>query len=251
MKKIIKNITKTRFFHMYIFALIVLSIIIVSTFISIKYNVEGETNMPFDISKISVISSSEGIDAKTTEENTWVYNVNQINDIYVYIEKNEYYEGIETIKNIEIDNFEIEAKNNENVNIYKPNNTENVKIFSSSEENKVEELIFTGGLEDSSYQELEISNQGGMIAFRCTNNNIAQLISNEQELNHLELLKKVEITDEDLELVLTFDLKITIDKGITYKTTIELELPVGNVIEEGTTSSENVINQNIIFKREN
>ena len=64
-------------------------IIIVVLMIVVQYQVEGETNMPFKLSKITVISTAEG-EEKTGEEQTnkWDLTVNQNNDIYFFIEQN-------------------------------------------------------------------------------------------------------------------------------------------------------------------
>ena len=49
---------------------------------------------------------------------------------------------------------------------------------------------------------------------------------------------------------ITFDLTITMEEGKKYKTTINLEMPQGNIIEEGITVTEITDLSNIIFKRE-
>ena len=76
---------------------VTLAIIIVAFGIAItimlKYNQEGEQNMPFNLSEIIVVSSAEG---KTKEENPnnykWNLNIIQYNDIYIQITKNSEYE---------------------------------------------------------------------------------------------------------------------------------------------------------------
>ena len=66
-----------------------------------------------------------------------------------------------------------------------------------------------------------------------------------------ELLKKAGVTKEDIKLKITFDLTIVLQKGKEYKATIYLDLPVGDVIEEGTTSEEITNTKDFIFKRVN
>ena len=51
----------------------------------LRYQVEGESNMPFKLTKISIVESVEGIETESAEEK-WNINVNQNNDIYIYIE---------------------------------------------------------------------------------------------------------------------------------------------------------------------
>ena len=104
---------------------------------------------------------------------------------------------------------------------------------------------------ESNLKNLTISNQGGIIAFRISNDNIVRYNSNEEEINHLELLKKAEVKQEDLNAKITFDLTIKIAEGNKYKTTINLDLPVEDVIEQGTTSKEITDLKDFIFKRVN
>ena len=101
-------------------------------------------------------------------------------------------------------------------------------------------------------KQLKISNQGGLIAFRCSNNNLAEYTSNEEEtIHHNDLLKKVGITQEKLQAKVTFDLIIKLEEKKEYQSTIHLDFPVGNIIEEGTASMEITDLKNFIFKRVN
>ena len=97
---------------------------------------------------------------------------------------------------------------------------------------------------------LKITNQGGIVAFRCSNNGITQYISNDEEINHNDLLKKANITQEELQAHIEFDLYIKLHTLKTYKTTIFLDLPLEGVIESGTISKEFTDMQKYIFKRE-
>ena len=102
---------------------------------------------------------------------------------------------------------------------------------------------------ESNLKQLKISNQGGIVAFRCSIEKLAEYKSNEEEISHQELLKKAGVNQEDLKVKLTFDLMITLEGGTQYKSTIHLDFPVGNVIEEGTTSKEITELKDFIFKR--
>ena len=56
-----------------------------------KYDVEGESEMPFEISKINVISSVGGETIQKPEgeqQNRWDLQISQNNDFYIYVEKN-------------------------------------------------------------------------------------------------------------------------------------------------------------------
>ena len=55
----------------------------------IKYQVEGDKNMPFNLSKIIIVSTAEGQETKGDKK--WNFKVYQNNDVYIYIDKNENY----------------------------------------------------------------------------------------------------------------------------------------------------------------
>ncbi len=215
--------------------------------IILKYNVEGETNMPFTLSKIAIISSSQGIDQEATNTK-WNFSVTQNNDLFLYIDKNNSYQKTEAIKTISIQNIQIQAKKKDNIKIYKPDEQEEKQIFINKEENNVQEIKYQGNLE-SNLKEQKIANQGGIIAFRCAINDLANYESDEEEINHAELLKKAGVSEEDLNIQLTFTLIIELEGGKLYQSTISLNLPVGNIIEEGTTSTQITEVKDFIFKR--
>ena len=66
----------------------IILVIIVVVLINFKYNIEGEKNMPFKLSKITIVSTAEGIENEQTEEK-WNFSIFQNNDVYFSIEKNE------------------------------------------------------------------------------------------------------------------------------------------------------------------
>lgn len=246
----LRNLTSKKYFHIVMIIVIIAIILFILGIIVLKYNVEGETNMPFQLSKIFIISSSEGID-KENADAKWAFDVYQSNDVFLYIDKNDGYGKTEAIKSIEINNIQIEAKQQDNIVIYKPDEQEENLIFKNEEENIVQSIEYIGNIE-SNLKQLKISNQGGLVAFRCSNNNLVEYTSNDEEtISHNELLKKAGITQEDLETQITFDIIIKLENGKEYKSTIHLDFPVGDVIEEGTTSMEITDLKDFIFKRVN
>ena len=103
---------------------------------------------------------------------------------------------------------------------------------------------------NSNIKEMKISNQGGLVVFRYAINNIGNYISNDdEEINHSELLKKLNVNDDDLKFKVTFDICITLNSGKAYKSNISLELPVNDVVNQGTQSTELTDLKNIVFKR--
>ena len=187
----LKRITNSKSFHIVVIIVIITIILFTAGLIILKYNVEGETNMPFDLTKISVISTSEGID-KEAGENKWAFDVNQNNDIYLYIDKNKNYSKTEAIKSISIENINVESKINEKIKIYKPAVQVENSTFKNTQENEITNLEYLGDMQ-SDLKNLKISNQGGLLAFRCAINNVAEYKSNDEEINHYELLKKAAV----------------------------------------------------------
>ena len=245
----IMNLRNKKYFHIVNIICIVAIILFVFGIIILKYSVEGETNMPFKLTKISIISSSEGIDKEATDTR-WAFDVYQSNDVFLYIDKNDRYGETAAIKTVSVSNFQIEANKKENIKIYKPDANEEKLIFKNKDENIVESLEYTGDMK-SNLKQLKISNQGGLVAFRCSNNNLAEYKSNEEEINHKELLKKAEVKQEDLQIKITFDLNIKLEDGKEYKSTIDLEVPIDDVIDKGTTFIEITDLEKFIFKRVN
>ena len=251
MKEKIKYITSTKAFHICMTIVIVTIILFVAGIMVLRYQVEGETNMPFEISKIILISTSDGVD-KNEQANTWAFDINQNNDIYIYLEKNSNYKKQEAIKTVKIDNFNVE-KNKEigTTKFYRPNILETGGNFSNTEENEVKYIEYTGGLE-ADIKNLVIANQGGVILFRYANNNVAEYtsdISTSNEIISNQLLKKANVNEDDLKSKLSFDITITTEDGKEYKANITLDMPVEGVTQNGTSSKEITDLDDIIFKR--
>lgn len=245
----LKRLINRKWFHICIMIIIVTFLIISALFITIKYNVEGETNMPFNLSKITVISSSEGKN-KENGENKWDYYINQNNDVYLYIEKNKNFDKEAIIEKINIENIKVEKKSEQGtINIYKPEIDETKTLFENKEENKVQTIEYTGDLE-SNIKNLKISNQGGMIVFRCANDNVAEYNSNEEEeININGLLKKVDISEENLQFKLSFDVIIKTRDLKEYKAEVSIELPAQGIKENDVSSNEEVDLKDVVFKR--
>ena len=125
----IKQLTNTKMFHIIMIIIIVTVILCAFGIIIIQYQVEGEKDMPFNITKVTLISSSESTD-KDSGENRWAFDINQNNDIYIYIEKNKSYTDKEAINHILIDNINVQ-KNKEIgtiTDLIKQNKVEHLQI---------------------------------------------------------------------------------------------------------------------------
>ena len=72
--------SRKKIIHVIIIIVIIFAIFCIAGILALKYQVEGEANLPFEITKISIIESAEGIEQEGLEEK-WNFNVNQNNDI--------------------------------------------------------------------------------------------------------------------------------------------------------------------------
>ena len=129
--------------HISIIVLILVAIGFTAIMLILRYDEKGEENMPFDISKISIISSINAEDIEDNK-NLWNKSVGEDNDIYIYIEKNKNYHKTEAIEKIVLNNFIInQSPQKGEITIYKPSNNEK-ELFENVPEYNSEEIIFTG-----------------------------------------------------------------------------------------------------------
>ena len=229
---------------------VILLILAIVAIIIMKYQIEGETKMPFTLSKITIVSTAEGTSHSEAVEK-WNLEVIQNNDIYFTIEKNEDYTKEEMIEAIKIENIQvIKEPQVGKIEAYMPNSMEG-RTFQNTEEYKIEErkLSYKGGSK-TNLKTLEIGNQGGMIAIRIANTGLGNYISNEDmEITHDgSLISKIGYQNEEILFQISFDFIIEL-KNKSYKTTIQLDLPCSNILEEGTGNKEITDTKQFIFKR--
>ena len=134
------------------------------------------------------------------------------------------------------------------INFYRPNKAEQGGTFANTEENLIQNIEYKGTLE-SNLKNLEIANQGGIVVFRYANDKVAEYTSNDEVINHNELLKKANVNEEDLKGKISFDFTIVTESGKEYKANMSFDLPVNGVVENGTAAKEITDLSNIIFKR--
>ena len=246
----IRNITNRKMFHLAMVIVIIAVILFLSGIIILRYNVEGETNMPFVLNKISVISQVDGEEKEVTDANNhFAFNVFENNDIYVYIEKNENYDKEELIKFVVINNISLETPPQMGITkFYHPEVAEVDTMFKNSAENETNSIEYIGDIK-SDLKNMKISNQGGIVAFRYGIQDITTYETNENEIQHNQLLSKAQINVESIKSRLKFDLNISLDSGKMFQTTISLDLPIDDVVSSGVTSKEFTDMDNYIFKR--
>ena len=217
-------------------------------FIVIKYQVEGEKVLPYKIEKILIMSHVDGEKVDETEY-LWDINISQANDIYIYLNKEDK-EKI-AISKIKLDNFKVNLPPQKGeISILRPTGElENLYQY-SVDDYKNSEIEYIGGMIDD-LKMLQTNNSGGIVAFRTEIKNLGQYQSNDdlEIVYDGSLLNKIEVGLDDIKTNISFDLSIETSENITYKTTATLDLPVGDIITEGTSSIEITDLENLVFKR--
>lgn len=233
---------------LYISILITIFTLIIVFFVMYKYNVEGESIPPFKISKMVVVSSAKTENLQLQEE-TYSADIVQNNDIRIAIEKNSEYKKEAIINKVTLNNFQIDKKDTMgNIEIYRP--SEGIKMYEYIPQYNVQDTIEYIG-EQETYikgEILQIANQGGIIDFSVILNNIGKVVYNENEALKVDgtLLKQIGI--EKLEYKISFDLIIELESGIRLKSKITLDLPTGDILENGIETLEES-DLKIVFKR--
>lgn len=235
-----------------IFLIVVIAFLLIVAFIINRYQRVGETNLPFSIKKILIVST---IDTEKVEdpENLWNIPIDQVNDIYVYIEKNGEEDNKTTLKSIKFDNIKIEnGPSKGEVQLLKATGDINTaNLYTNSSENFLDQGLSFVGSDIDDMKSLEIANVGGVCGYRMLVKNVGTYISTDGEevIYDGSLLSKIGVKKEDISFKVSADVIITTDKDINFKGTITYELPVGNIIEEGKGTTEITDFSDVIFKR--
>lgn len=238
-----KNLIKKCVF----FSIIVILILVVFT-IMLKYEVEGEKSLPYKLSKILMISTVDG-KFKDDSEHIWNIDVTQTNDVYIYIDAEGQTE--ETIKQISLENFNlIKSPQKGKVAIYRPT-ADLDNLYTYSEQNYLNDKIVYTGAKIDDMKALEIANNGGVLGFRLSLNDLGSYISNEatEVIYDGRLLSKLGVSLEQIQLILSFDIIIETNSNIKYKGTLNMNMPTEEIIEKGSSNIEITDFSNVIFKR--
>ena len=233
--------------------IIALALILILVITNIaEYDSKGEVNMPFELSKIVVMSTAEGMENK--EENTeakWKFNVIQNNDVYITISKNENYNKEDIIKSVKIENIQIKNGPKEGaIKVYMPNSSDG-RLFTYSDNYVIEESVEYRGATTSNPKTLEIGNQGGNVLISFVNTGLGTYESTEDtEIKHDgTLVAKMGKTEENLKFTASFDLVISV-KNKSYRTNINIEMPSDGLFEKGISTNEITNKEQFVFKRE-
>ena len=234
-----------------ILILVIIAIVAIVVAVSIqRYEIEGEKNMPFEISKIMIISTAEGF-ANENSEYKWDFNIFQNNDIFISIAKNKNYKKKEVIDKISLTNFSIDKQPLKGqIVFYKPNN-ESKTVYTCSEEFEFKDKLEYTGSKETDMKNLTIGNQGGMAVFRVSNKNLHRYQSNDDETIKHDgtLIQKANILNDEIKCKISFDIIIELQSGKKYKGRISLDLPIGDIVTNGQESMEITDLDNVVFKR--
>ena len=238
-----KNLFKKCLFFI---TLAVVFMIVIS--IMIKYEVEGEKVLPYSISKILLVSTVDGKN-NPTPESIWNIGITQVNDIYMYIDKT--MDTKATIEEVRFENFVItESPEVGKIRLLRPTG-EISNLYTYSEQDYLDKSIVYRGETLDDLKSLEISNSGGIVGFRFALEELGTFTSNENiEITYDgKLLSNLGITIDQIKFQVAFDVIITTSEKVSFKGTINLDVPVETVIEEGSSSREIIDFSNVVFKR--
>ncbi len=229
-----------------IISIIAFFIVAFITFLMLKYNIEGEKNMPFNLEKITVISTAEGLQ-RDGADTKWNLEIIQKSDVYFQIEKNENFKKEDYINKIYFENFKIiERPLKGDIKFYKPN-TDGL-LYKYEEGFEITDRLEYSSALSTNLKEYKIANQGGNIGLSIAIRNLGEYVSNEdEEITHDgTILKKTDATMENIKAKVSFDIIIETMAERKYKANVVINLPVGDIITEGTASEEYT---NFVFKR--
>ena len=242
--------------------LIIVIAIAFALFTVMKYDVEGEKNVPFRIGKVIVISSAQTTDETDTEnqenaeqpeqQETYIWNekVVQTNDLYIYLDKDVNYKKDAIIKNVKIDNIQI--LNNVKlgkIQVYMPNSLDDGLYKYVNDYLVNSSLTYKGSAADN-VKSLEIGNQGGCVCISFANVGLDSYKSNDaQEIEQGGMiLSQMNIANEDLKFKVSFDLIIEVEDK-SYKTNLVFDLPINELVGQKETHTEITDFSKNIFKR--
>lgn len=228
--------------------ILIIALVIVGI-LMIKYEVEGETNMPFKLSKVIVVGTVEGVENGESDKK-WDFSIFQNNDIHFYIDQNAENSQNLLIKSVKIDNIKVlEEPQKGSIKAYMPN-SEAGRLFTYDEQFEIKEKLEFKGASQSSSTNLEIGSKGGTAVFRISNTDIGEYSSDkDKQIEHnASLLEKIETNYEQVKFKVSFDFTIETTKA-KYKANIKLDLPTSEFGEDKNCYLEINDTSDIIFKR--
>mgnify|MGYP003293036621 CR=1 FL=1 len=228
-------------------------ILIFSTtfFIIYKYHVEGEKNLPFNITKLVVVSSAKTQDIELNE-NMYQANVIQENHVYLAIEKNEKYSKEDAIKKITFNNFKIIENGKKGTVKFYRTSTGNKEFEYNNNFEINNNIEYIGSKETNLKAEnMTIANQGGLIELSIAMTDLGKItyLENDNIVADGTLLNRLQISNEEIKNKISFDMIMELTEGNKFKTTIILDLPAEGIIEKGVSTNQDIDLSKLVFKR--
>lgn len=253
-----ENVSKTiKFWSM--IGIIIIAVIIAGSFM-FKYSVEGEKKLPYKLSKITIISTAEGIDdiENKITETPWNLKILQINDLYISIDKTEYAKQNQELRSVKIENIKItKSPKRGGIKIFMPDSSDG-RLFNYTNDSLVQSTLQYKGASKSNPKTLEVGKQGGSVIISFANTELGKFVSAEKdvEIKHDgTIISRINsstseepITGEDIKFSVSFDLIMKIDEN-EYKGTVILDLPIGDIITNGTGTQEITDLSDVVFKK--
>ena len=123
--------------------------------------------------------------------------------------------------------------------------------FEYNDDYEIRSSLSFKGDENDDHKNLKICSSGGSILFRVANFNLGKLQSNADEIIYDgRLLKDANISLESLKFTLKFDILLDTSNDIIYRGTFVVDMPCGNITEEGTSKLDKTDLSDVIFKRD-
>ncbi len=239
---------KTIEFNIGIFIVAIAITVIAITLL--KYQVEGEKDMPYVFKQMVLISTANG-ENTPNDEYKWNINVYQNTDIYFEIARNTEYKTNENIKNVKIQDINIVQKSEFKPNAYIPS-AEGTEMFNYTDENIAGQEIEYTIDKNKDAKTRKLTTEGGIIALSFCIPNIGVYQGNDDKISYDgTLLSKIGITKDQISYNVSFSLIIETESNKQYKADINLELPPEDITQTGIIKIENEELTDLVFKRIN
>lgn len=211
----------------------------------------------FEIKDIYIKSTANAnyLDDNMTKE--WNLNIYQPNEVYIKFGVNNNIHTVnkedKLLESVYVKNIKILTNPilGDNIDIYTiSKNSE--KVFEYIEEYKVQDNIqYTVLPNNANIFNMEVNNTNGQIALCFVNNNVLSYVyENVEELVFDgTLFKKANIPLEQIQFTISLDLVLITQTKKEYTYNIQMILPYGDIVEEGTVITDDKSNVKVLYQK--